>query len=86
MNNKTIKVYIVLSWYWDGDGYLVHDYRDCFLKKHEAVSLARVILLEDEFYSKNKNVKIYNVDEEIPKIIGGGCSESAFLQIIEKTF
>lgn len=75
-----IKVFIVLYCFWEGDGYLVNEYTDCFLTKEDAISFANSLK-----YS-GKNVDVYLPGEEIPDEGDGGYGTPSFAKIIEKVF
>lgn len=88
-------VYVVLEWYWDGDGYLVNTYVDCFLTEHEALECAHEKAVPRPIYKwsiKEKKPsktmmtpKIYMPNENIPdEDHQAECN--MFLQIIKKEF
>lgn len=71
-------VYVVLYWYWDGDGYLSNQYLDCFLNEEESKKFAKNMM--DEYHTR----KIYLPGEPIPNNDGG--DGPGFIQIISKKF
>lgn len=79
-SSETLKIFIVLYCFWEGDGYLVNEYKDCFLTLDDAISFANTLKYGD------KNIKIYLPGEEIPDESDGGYGTPAFAQIIEKVF
>jgi hypothetical protein len=79
-STEAIKIYIVLYCFWEGDGYLINKYEDCFLTEDDAISLANTLK-----YS-GKPVKIYLPGEEIPDEGDGGYGTPAFVQIVKKEF
>lgn len=79
-NTETLKIFIVLYWFWEGDGYLVNEYKDCFLTEEEAVSFANTLKYG------GKTIKIYLPSDSIPDESDGGYGTPAFTQIIEKVF
>lgn len=79
-NSETLKIFIVLCWFWDGDGYLTNEYKDCFLAEQDAVSFANT------FNYGGKTIKIYLPGESIPNESDGGYRTPAFAQIVEKVF
>lgn len=79
-NTETLKIFIVLYWFWEGDGYLVNEYKDCFLTEEEAVSFANTLKYG------GKTIKIYLPSDSIPDESDGGYRTPAFAQIIEKVF
>ena len=68
-----MKIYIVLRWFWEGDGYLINSYKDCFKSLDESLKSC-----------KELGLKTYLPSEEIPKEDEGYYNSSSFLQIIEK--
>lgn len=79
-NTEILKIFIVLYWFWEGDGYLVNEYRDCFLTQEDAISFANTLKFG------GKTIKIYLPNEEIPEDNDGGYGSPAFTQIVEKIF
>jgi hypothetical protein len=79
-NTETLKIFIVLYWFWEGDGYLVNEYKDCFLTEDDAFSFANTLKYG------GKTIKIYHPDEDIPDEGDGGYGTSAFVQIVKKVF
>ena len=80
VKTERLKIFIVLYWFWEGDGYLVNEYKDCFLTEQDAVSFANTLKYG------GKSVKIYLPGESIPDESDGGYGTSAFAQIVEKVF
>jgi hypothetical protein len=78
--NTTIKIFIVLYWFWEGDGYLVNEYKDCFLTYNDAVQFANT------FKRDGKTIRIYTPDEEMPNENEGGYGTPSFIQVVEKVF
>ena len=70
-----MKVYVLLRWFWEGDGYLVNSYLDCYKSLNDAKSEPTI-----EFESK-----IYLPEEPIPEEEEGSYYSDPFYQIIEKT-
>ena len=79
-NTETLKIFIVLYWFWEGDGYLVNEFKDCFLTEEESVSFANTLKYG------GKTIKIYLPSDSIPDESDGGYGTPAFAQIIEKVF
>lgn len=73
-----IKVFVVLYWFWEGDGSLVNKYEDCFLTKDDAMSFANTLEYDD------KTLKVYLPNDVIPDENEGGYGTRPFIQIIEK--
>lgn len=75
------EVYILLFWFWEGDGYLVNSYLDCFLTLEEALKIA------DQYgIAHNQKYKIYLTGEKLPDEDSGGYHSVGFLQIINRIF
>ena len=68
-----MKIYIVLRWFWEGDGYLISSYKDCFKSLDESLKSC-----------KESGLKTYLPSEEITEEHEGHYNFSSFLQIIEK--
>lgn len=79
---KTLKIFIVLYCFWEGDGYLVNEYKDCFLSEQDAISFANTLKYG------GKTIKVFLPDEELPdeSTLGHSFGGVAFAQIIEKVF
>lgn len=78
MNNQ--KIFIVLHWFWEGDGYLLNKYVDCFLTEQEAITSAKTLKCRGE------DIKIYLPGEIIPDEDDGFYGTPPFAQIVEKVF
>lgn len=72
-----MKVYILLNWFWEGDGYLVNSYVDCFGELKDIIAHAENLAAE-------RNNRIYGIGQEIPKEVDGRYGSLSFYQIIEK--
>lgn len=81
-NTETLKIFIVLYWFWEGDGYLVNEYKDCFLTEEESISFANTLTP----IFGGKTIKIYLPGNTIPDESDGDYGTPAFAQIIEKVF
>lgn len=79
-NTETLKIFIVLYWFWEGDGYLINTYEDCFLTEEDALSFANTLKYG------GKTMKIYLPGDTIPDESDGGYRTPGFAQIIEKVF
>ena len=74
------KVFIVLNWCHDGDGYLGNSFESCFKTMEEAKEFS-----EKYVENSKKFKKIFYPGEEIPSE-DGHHSLPGFLQIIEYKF
>lgn len=86
-HTQNIKIFIVLYWFWEGDGYLINEYKDCFLSLDEAIKFANTLKYGSSTLAKHNppsKVKVYLPNEEIPDEEHG--DGKAFAQIIEKVF
>ena len=78
-----MEVFIVLFWFWEGDGNLVNSYRDCYLSLQNAIDAIQSG--SDKIDEAGKPCRIYTPDEEIPARFGY-CDEPPFIQIVKKVF
>jgi hypothetical protein len=70
-----MKVYVLLCWFWEGDGYLVNSYKDCYKSLKDAQSEPTI---------EHESI-IYLPGERIPEEEDGSYYSDPFYQIIEKT-
>ncbi len=77
---KTFKIFIVLYWLLDGDGYLFSEYKDSFLTKEDALLFANTLKYRGE------SMKIFLPNETIPDDSEDDYETSPFVQIMEKCF
>jgi len=76
-------VYIVLEYFWEGDGYLVNSYGDCFLSEQEALEYATK---KAKPFPVERRPKIYKYDEVVPDESDGDYNSTPFYHIIKKEF
>jgi len=84
-NSQSMKIYIVLYCFWEGDGNLIYEYRDCFLTMENAVSFAEKLKWGEspiKIYTPND----FGLLENPPEEEDGHYGTTAFAQIIEKIF
>lgn len=69
-----MEIYVVLFWFWDGDGYLINSYDKCFLNLERAVQFARE--------TSQENGKVFLPGEDLPKEEDGHHLTPGFKQVI----
>lgn len=72
-----MKIYVLLHWGWDGDGYLSNMFIDVFdnMAKAKSQAVSESMLMDE---------KIYMPGEQIPEQDDGNYYTYGFLQIVEK--
>lgn len=79
------QIFIVLYWSWDGDGYLVNKYIDCFSNEQEAVKFCETFAYNQSMIIR-KSIKIYLPGDRIPDEDNGDYGTPSFVQIVKKVF
>ena len=76
-----IKVFIVTTWFWDGDSNLSQYYEDCFIDHNKALDCAKK--LKNEFDVK----KIFDYNEDFDELtVDGQYSSPGFVDIVYREF